>query len=403
MNTPLYKDHQAPGNKPQTEAHAGLWFERFFNRYDAHWNILKEEQTKKIKEGKKDWIETVKGQQGNAEKLSRFHSRQQQLISALKGQSQRYSTDWNFVSGMGNPHPVENGFSWHPTLAVPYLAGSAVKGLVRAWVEMNDEELSDSDKKERLKNWFGSSDKAEDPEQCGGYLFFDAIPDEPPTLVCDIMTPHMKDWYQNDKGSTRPDSIPADWHEPTPIPFLAVKQARFVFSIAPRTLQYAEELQQLFEALENALQWLGAGAKTATGYGYMSLDQRFEQEQQNTRQQQQQQADALAARQRLMKENKNRSELAKQYFIAASEEKWAENKAVFMQKTALEDWLDKLEQQEQAEKDIINHLSQLLESFFPGLLTDPEKTKGKKAKPVYSERQRKAAHRINALLNAQEK
>ena len=35
------------------------------------------------------------------------------------------------VTGMGNPHPLESGFTWHPTLGMPYLPGSAV-GLVRA-------------------------------------------------------------------------------------------------------------------------------------------------------------------------------------------------------------------------------------------------------------------------------
>jgi CRISPR-associated protein Cmr6 len=36
---------------------------------------------------------------------------------------------------LGNPHPVEKGFLWHPTLGTPSLPGSGVKGLVRAWVE----------------------------------------------------------------------------------------------------------------------------------------------------------------------------------------------------------------------------------------------------------------------------
>ncbi len=208
MKTPLYQDHQAPV-KPGTDYHAGLWFERFFNKYDSNWEI---------NEHKKDWIETVVGGQGDTAKLAAFQSRQQALIAALKGQSQRYTTDWNIVSGMGNPHPVENGFSWHPTLAVPYLAGSAVKGLVRAWVE-NDEDLSDEEKKTRLINWFGTADKDKVAEQAGDFIFFDAIPDQQPTLVCDIMTPHMGKWYENENGSTQSDDVPADWHEPNPIPF----------------------------------------------------------------------------------------------------------------------------------------------------------------------------------------
>jgi CRISPR-associated protein Cmr6 len=168
---------------------------------------------------------------------------------------------------MGNPHPVENGFSWHPTLAVPYLAGSAVKGLVRAWVEMDEY----SAKKARLKHWFGTEDKKDVAEQAGNFIFFDAIPHKVPELICDIMTPHMGDWYEqgNHADRKKPNTIPADWHEPVPVPFLAVKNAEFIFSIAARTKDAQAELNNVFNALKNALEWLGAGAKTAAGYGYM--------------------------------------------------------------------------------------------------------------------------------------
>jgi CRISPR-associated protein Cmr6 len=171
---------------------------------------------------------------------------------------------------MGNPHPVENGFSWHPTLAVPYLAGSAVKGLVRAWVEMNDD--LEVDNKARLKHWFGTEDKELVAEQAGDFIFFDALPHQPPTLLCDIMTPHMGKWYEQggEKDNLKPDVIPADWHEPVPVPFLAVKNAQFIFSIAARDLKHQAEVAKIFEALNQALIWLGAGAKTAAGYGYMS-------------------------------------------------------------------------------------------------------------------------------------
>nr|WP_305908582.1 hypothetical protein [Methylomarinum sp. Ch1-1]MDP4521422.1 hypothetical protein [Methylomarinum sp. Ch1-1] len=41
----------------------------------------------------------------------------------------------------------------------------------------------------------------------------------------------------------------------------------------------AEELDAVFDALTNALEWLGAGAKTAAGYGYFSPDANFLHEQ----------------------------------------------------------------------------------------------------------------------------
>ncbi len=48
-----------------------------------------------------------------------------------------------FVTGMGNPHPVENGFSFLSPYGVPYLPGASIKGVVRRAAEelalMNDD------------------------------------------------------------------------------------------------------------------------------------------------------------------------------------------------------------------------------------------------------------------------
>jgi CRISPR-associated protein Cmr6 len=403
MKTPLYQEHQAPG-KPETDYHAGLWFERFFNRYEDNWEVIKENPKLNKKDGKGDWIKTVIGGQGDSEKLASFRNRQQSLVTALKGQSQRYTTDWNFVSGMGNPHPVENGFSWHPTLAVPYLAGSAVKGLVKAWVEMNDELSSKEEKEARLKSWFGTADKTEVAEQAGDFIFFDAIPDKQPTLVCDIMTPHMGKWYENENknGSTDSDAVPADWHEPTPIPFLSVKKARFIFSIVPRVESKINQLEDVFEALENALQWLGAGAKTAAGYGYMSSDKdAFIKDRKEWELQEAEKMEKNAKEQKekneLAEQIKDCSPFAKKYFNEANEEKWAEKKERIWQQGTLDSWVERLEQEETKEERVVEHLADLLEHYFPSLLVEPEKVKGKKKKPVFSEKQKTLAYRIIAL------
>jgi CRISPR-associated protein Cmr6 len=276
MTTPLYKEYEQKlgerHNKPGS-AHPGLWFERFFNGFDKNddWKIPKPTENKNVK---KDWIDSVSGNCGDQTQLDRFNQRRRQLVDRLQGKSRCYKTDWHFVTGMGNPHPVENGFSWHHTLAVPYLPGSAVKGLVRAWVEIYDEALEDKQEKiKRLTTWFGTADKSKVAEQTGAFIFFDALPKSKPTLICDIMTPHMGKWYE--EGGNNPtlksDAIPADWHEPVPVHFLAVKNAEFIFSIAARNPSSdAAELDLVFTALKNALEWLGAGAKTAVGYGYMT-------------------------------------------------------------------------------------------------------------------------------------
>lgn len=281
MIAPLYQQHQKPDKRPE-HAHSGLWFERFFDRFQktsGEWVVPKPNQDQ---DAKRDWIHTVSGAVGDDAQLEAYQSRQSKLLQNIKGRCERYTNDWHFVTGMGNPHPVENGLTWHRTLGVPYLTGAAVKGLIRAWVEGNEDSLTIDEQKARLKLWFGSEAKGDIAEQAGGFIFFDAIPNQRPWLMCDIMTPHMGDWYiEGHKGDpSKLNAIPADWHEPVPVPFLVIKRTNLIFAIAPRQANLIAELDAVFTALTNALNWLGAGGKTAAGYGYFTRDKAFIEEQQ---------------------------------------------------------------------------------------------------------------------------
>lgn len=257
MALPLYRDC-LPAR--QQDSHAGLWFDRFFDRYDDTWQVPKDDT------GKLAWINTVAGKVGgNA--VAAYANRQQALAASLGGRSIVAKTDWHFATGLGNGHPVENGFAWHPTLGVPYLSGAAVKGLLRAWCEvwLQWNEKQDS----RLLQWFGDTARA------GDLIFFDALPTDPVMLKADVMTPHMGDWYEKGGEAPKADgsNIPADWHDPVPVPFLVVdKNQPFQFSLACRPTGSAKsiDLDEVTRELENALAYLGAGAKTAAGYGRMS-------------------------------------------------------------------------------------------------------------------------------------
>ena len=260
MNLPLYRLASEPALT--AEGNRGLWYGRFFNRYDADWTIPED--------GKSKWVSDNAGSAGQRESLRTQALRYLALITALGGRGAVFKTDWHFATGLGLPHPVENGLIWHHTLGVPYLAGSAVKGLVRAWVAVWDESLNDGEKAQRLRDWFGTT------EQAGRFRFFDALPVEPVTLAADVMTPHLAKWYEQG-GAIQDwrrelDKVPADWHAPVPVPFLVVKEAKLLFGLAPRRPEFAEDLPQVFAALKQALDWLGAGAKTAAGYGRMVED-----------------------------------------------------------------------------------------------------------------------------------
>ncbi len=252
--------------------HKGLWFERFFNRYDSDWSVSAK--------AKGQWIKAVCGSCGNAEQLKSTNHRRIQMISSLGGEFGIFKLDWHFVTGMGNAHPVENGFSWHPTLGTPWIPGSTVKGLVRAWAER---ELIPAGTCDRalVYQLFGSESKS--PDECGqdnragALVFFDAIPTAKVELITDIMTPHSGKWYE--KGGSdqamQADVLPGDWHSPVPVPFLVCKKASFLFGLAPREGcgVTSEQLGQAMLWLEDALMFWGIGAKTATGYGHMDKDE----------------------------------------------------------------------------------------------------------------------------------
>ena len=278
---PLYRDHHALEKYPEG-GHAGLWYDKFVQGWHT---FLKDEEKKagrplsfssyetgRGKEKKKvspasEWVQTLSGKQVGHEAVAGFAVRQRQLVEAEGGISRVFATDWHFVTGLGNNHPVENGFAWHPTLGVPYLTGAAVKGLLRGWCEAWAEDFSEED----LLKWFGDTD------QTGAMIFFDAVPTKAVTLKADIMTPHYGDWYEKGGEPRKKDgsNVPADWHDPNPIPFLVVaKGATFQFSIARRAVPEAEaiDLARVMDELQEALEWLGAGAKTAAGYGRMVED-----------------------------------------------------------------------------------------------------------------------------------
>ena len=166
----------------------------------------------------------------------------------------------------------------------------------------------------------------------------------------------------------------------------------YVFHIAPRSGVQTDTLEQVLTALKNALEWLGAGAKTSAGYGYMSEDARYAQD---LKEKQAAQAQSRAKEQALNAKLANLSPLAQDYFRQANKEEWSTDKNKFLQAGVIEVWLDKLE--ETADSEILNNIVCLVETHIVGLLDNPNKVKGKKAKPVYNDRQRKIAESIKRL------
>ena len=203
------------------------------------------------------WIEDVTGGPiGNASQIRECAMRLMRLVDRRAGHAAVFVTESRFVTGLGRSHPVENGFAWHPTFGTPYLPGSSVKGLVRAWAS-SDSVSSPGD--QTIARLLG------DRQHAGELCFLDAVPIEPVQLEADVMTPHYAGWTASEP--------PGDWLSPTPIPFLVTAAGTpFLFAIIPCGAMAAGALEAASAWLRKALAWAGAGAKTAVGYGRFRCD-----------------------------------------------------------------------------------------------------------------------------------
>lgn len=177
--------------------------------------------------------------------LGDLHTRRDKFIEEhLGGTIVRITTVWRVVSGLGMNHVLENGFVWDHNLGVPYLPGSSIKGLIRAWAK--DWEPGGLEQYGAL---FGDTENL----GVGQVIVHDAFPSNIPELELDVMNVHGMGGYEN----------------PTVITFLTIPAStEFRFGLSPKPGVSPEpDLVAAEELLRSALKTLGIGSKTAVGYG----------------------------------------------------------------------------------------------------------------------------------------
>jgi len=196
-----------------------------------------------------------------------------------------------FSTGLGNEHPLENGFAFLNPYGLPYLPASGVKGVLRqsarelasgdwgvskGWTD--DPHLTLKTQKQEITLslsdvLFGKETGDGDQNHVRGVLtFWDVIPlIKGDALQVEIMTPHQSHYYQKSES-------PHDSGQPNPIFFLTVPPGSgFTFHVtcdlqrlnllAPELLTNNLWKSLLQASFEHAFNWLGFGAKTAVGYG----------------------------------------------------------------------------------------------------------------------------------------
>lgn len=220
--------------------------------------------------------------------------RWRKIASAPGGLSFQAQTIGPLTLHLARASALENaGICLHPLYGFVYFPGSGLKGMARAyaetvWLPAQSDQQKAWRQIEDAFGWAPNPDRRRqindpnhpaearredenDPHSpeikasCGTIVFHDAWPESWPRLIVDIVNNHHPDYYQHDDNK----HAPGDWENPVPVYFLAVAPGlTFTFALAKRRSDVPDELLAMAQQwLLGALCHLGAGAKTAAGYG----------------------------------------------------------------------------------------------------------------------------------------
>lgn len=223
------------------------------------------------------------------------------------------------VIGLGAQTTLETAITLHPLYGLPYIPGSAQKGLARSSAIYDLAEkwgitgLSNEELGQKKETPLGELDQLlETPEDdletqlqrlasvaaackmstdqlpqdvstlisfplfqkaraifgwmghVGEVVFYDALPAEPPKLAVEIMNPHFPQYYQS-LGATPP----GDNQNPIPVLYLVVESgSTFCFAVGARRPSLTPDLQQAYDWLLMGLKEYGIGGKTSSGMGF---------------------------------------------------------------------------------------------------------------------------------------
>lgn len=206
--------------------------------------------------------------------------------------------EWRMVVGLGGVHPYETSMTLHHVYGVPYIPGSALKGVTRHYglslfalecvnrgimtdhyecIGKLDDLLCKGEFSEKLRDIFVLNGIRfcdliaifGDTEDRGNICFLDAFPIGGIKLEVDIINTHYQEYYSGKQP-------PADWQTPVPVKFLTLgRQSKFKFAVCARKGKESNEnsalLSKAVRLLKGALTSFGVGAKTSLGYGLFRL------------------------------------------------------------------------------------------------------------------------------------
>lgn len=172
------------------------------------------------------------------------------------------------VTGTGAGGIRNVGIELHGTYGWPVLSGTTLKGVAHAFARdeagMSGEEMAAI---------FGAPPSEDgDPARAGAVAFLDALPGPDGVTVAEhVLTPHTRGYRLDPEvdGEESADAgavPPAEYINPVPVPFLVLSGGSFLIHlVGPEP-----EVNQAAALFRQAVREIGLGAKTTSGYGYLT-------------------------------------------------------------------------------------------------------------------------------------
>ena len=201
---------------PPSDAHAGMWLDKFMP-----FQVRQGEQLPSDREEPRGGLVAQVARIAQPDAYKEFYERHwKPALAAADAKCRVAHVQGRLAIGLGAEAVLETAITLHHTYGVPYIPGSALKGLAASYAHRRLEDDTWRKGGAAHEIMFGSTTEA-------GYVtFFDAmyVPEsgfcnekrQPQALWPDVITVHHPDYYQG-----RPDSPPADWDSPTPVAFLS--------------------------------------------------------------------------------------------------------------------------------------------------------------------------------------
>lgn len=427
------------------------------HRFGLYFPVWKDDWSKA--ENKTDALKKATHLPNSSRKLAEnLHKRQQAL--ALQNPELGYfpaKSTSPFMTGIGNEHPLENGFAFLNPYGLPYLPGSGVKGILRTvaeelalglygetqgwdmlavwwlfgfdtsniaisqktykgdavlleeaerrqqayriWLEKGE---YDREALNRFINAVVSDKSKKEPYKNDPTRFLTSLSDEislQGALRFWDVYPQSKELAMgiltpHHGGYFTGKNAPHDSEQPVPNVFLTIPSgSSFDFYCSCQTARLPASLRRNWQAL------IGAAFEHAFDWLGFGAKTAVGYGQMRTDADAEKnwntQKDQVQKKQKLENEIATLSPIAQNFVRNQSNGNWKENKDAFFQNGVIENWLDQLQQE--SDEVVIKKLIELFDKHFPGLLENPDKVQGKKQKPVFSDRQRKLAKALKLI------